>query len=129
MEIGSLRHLVQDRAGTGPEQHDPQLRGSVYGIPFERVWSEALRLAGGGLRGWAILRADDQDGRIQAEAVRLLSRAVDDVEIRICLDHNAQTRVDLTSRSRTQRPDLGANRRRILNFLREMDVRLGVASP
>lgn len=129
MGIGSLRGLVHARAGTGPEHDDPNLRGRVYAIPFDRVWGEALRMAGGGLRGWAILRADDQDGRIEAEAVRLLSRAVDDVEVRICLDANAQTRVDLTSRSRTQRPDLGANRRRILRFMREMDARLGVASP
>ena len=128
MEVGSLRSLMQPRAGTGPEHDDPALRGRVYAIPFDRVWSEALRMAGGGLRGWAILRADDQDGLIEAEAVRLVSRAVDDVEIRICLDSNAQTRVDLTSRSRNQRPDLGANRRRILKFMREMDARLGVSS-
>jgi uncharacterized protein (DUF1499 family) len=98
----------------------------VYGIPFEKVWSEALRMAGGGIRGWSIRRASDQDGRIEAEVVRLFTRSIDDVEVRITLDADGQTRVDVTSRSRSQRPDLGANRRRILRFLREMDSRLGV---
>lgn len=127
MSGGPLRTLAGNRAGTGPAHEDPRFRGRVYGIPFEKVWSEALRMAGGGLRGWSIRRASDQDGRIEAEAVRLLTRSVDDVEIRITLDANGQTRVDLTSRSRTQRPDLGANRRRILRFLSEMDTRLGVS--
>ena len=126
MSAGLLQTLTGNRAGTGPAHEDPRFRGRVYGIPFEKVWNEALRMAGGGIRGWSIHRASDQDGRIEAEAVRLITRSVDDVEVRITLDSDGQTRVDVTSRSRSQRPDLGANRRRILHFLREMDSRLGV---
>ena len=114
MPIGPLKRFGQTGAGTGPEHEDPRLRGRVYGIPFDRVWTEALSLAGGGLPRWTLLRCDDQEGRIDAEAKRLVTRRVDDVEVRISLDADAQTRVDITARSRSKRGDLGANRRHIL---------------
>lgn len=69
--------------------------------------------------------ADDVTGVIRAEARTPVFRFVDDVEIRIGLDADAQTRVDLTSASRVGRWDLGTNARRIRGFLRGLDRRLG----
>ena len=44
-----------------------------------------------------------------------------DVRIEIGLDENAQTRVDVTSQSRTERGDLGRSRRAIGRFLHRLD--------
>ena len=104
------------------------MRGRVYAIPFDRVWNEALALVGGGLPRWTLSRCDDQEGRIEAAAQRLITRRVDDVEVRITLDVDAQTRVDLTSRGRSGRGDLGANRRHVLLFLKSLDARLGIST-
>ena len=65
--------------------------------------------------------ADEDEGVVQAEATTRLLRFVDDVVIRISLDHDAQTRVEMESRSRVGRADLGANRRRIRRFMASMD--------
>src|SRR5690606_2167441 len=97
-----------------------------YGIPYERVWRAARRLAGGGLRGWTILDADDYDGLIRAEARSTLLRRVDDIVVRITLDANAQTRVDARSSSRGARGDLGSNARRLRRFFTALDQELGV---
>jgi uncharacterized protein (DUF1499 family) len=63
---------------------------------------------------------------IRAEAQRFLFRFTDDVLVQIGLDADAQTRVDLTSRSRKGRTDLGTNGRRIKKFLRALDRALDV---
>jgi hypothetical protein len=111
-------------AVTDPEHRDPRLRGRRYAIPFDRVWSAALALAGGGLRGWSVVAFDEIEGVIRARAVTLLFRFVDDVEIRVGLDLDAQTRVDLSSRSRKGRWDLGMNGRRVRKFLKRLDREL-----
>ncbi len=119
--------LSTNRVDTSPDAEDLRLRGRTYAIPFERVWATALALATEG-RGWTVIRADDQDGLIQAEVRRRLVRVVDDVTIRVALDPDAQTRVDITSASRKDRGDLGTNARRVARFLRLLDRRLE-ASP
>ena len=116
--------LTRNRAATGHDHWDPRLRGRTYHIPFEQVWQAALALAGGELRRWRIVHADDTDGIIDAEAKSLLVRYVDDVRIHIYLDEDAQTRVDLVSQSRKGRADFGTNARRAAGFLRALDRKL-----
>lgn len=124
------RALARNHAETTVADVDPRLRGRTYAIPFERVWQTARALAGArkgeGLSGWQIVSSDDQEGVIKAESATPVFRFVDDVVIRITLDANAQTRVDLTSRSRKGSFDFGANARRIGKFLRALDRKLGV---
>ena len=93
-------------------------------MPFEQVWQAATALANGGLRGWRIVQSDDTDGVIYAEARTPLLRFIDDVLITIKLDENAQTRVDMQSRSRKAKADLGANARRVGKFFRTLDQKL-----
>jgi hypothetical protein len=114
-------------AATRPSHHDPRLRGRRYAIPFDRVWKSALRLAAADLRGWTVESADEIEGVIVAQARALLFRFVDDVEVRIGLDLDGQTRVDVTSTSRRGRWDLGTNARRIRHFLRRLDRKVGAA--
>lgn len=117
------RALSRNHAETLIDDLDPRLRGRTYAIPFEKVWQAANKLAGGGLRGWKIVSSDDYEGVITAE-VRSLFGSVDDVVIRITLDENAQTRVDMESRARKRAADLGASARRIGRFMRILDRRL-----
>jgi len=116
------------RIATGPEQADPDLKGRTYPIPFDRVWTAAVRLASGGLGRWKVIRADDVTGVIQAEVAPRLWEGTGDVLVRIGLDVDGQTRVDLVSSSRGDRPDLGTTRRRALRFFRDLDGALGAVA-
>jgi len=118
-----IRALTANVAETAPEAEDPRLRGRTYAIPFDAVWRAATDLAGS-LRGWTVTGSDDCEGIIQAEARTLVMRFVDDVTIRIRLDENAQTRVDMRSASRKGVGDFGTNARRIGRFMRLLDRRL-----
>jgi hypothetical protein len=118
-------NLSRNRAHTHPRHEDPSLRGRTYVIPFAKVWDEATAMASGGLRGWTLLEAAEDLGVFRAEAKTLIFGFVDDVEFRISLDENAQTRVDMTSESRKGKGDLGMNARRIRKFFRILDKRVG----
>lgn len=112
--------LTDNEAETHPEHEDPALRGRTYGIPFDTVWRAALRIAAS-RRRWAVTRRDDLEGRIEIEATTLVFSFVDDVEVRIVLDENAQTRVDAGSSSRKGKVDLGTNARRLRRFFEDLD--------
>ncbi|HET9948483.1 MAG TPA: DUF1499 domain-containing protein [Longimicrobiales bacterium] len=118
---GLVQGLTRSGAATDPSSPDALLRGRTYAIPFEDVWNAAVRIAAGELRGWGLLRADDRAGLIEAEVQAGLFGSVDDVRIRIGLDENAQTRVDLEASARSARGDLGRNRRSIGRFLKRLD--------
>jgi hypothetical protein len=121
---GILRGLAEHRAETDPRSEDPRLHGRTYAIPFDDVWQAATRLASGQLRGWTVWVADDQEGVIEASIHPVLVGKAGDVRIRIGLDENAQTRVDVVSATRTQRGDLGRCRRVIARFIRRLDETL-----
>lgn len=118
-----LRALTRSQAETDPDHEDPGLRGRTYPVPFDRVWSTAVTIAEERW-GWTITHSDDLDGVLQVEAKTPVFRLVDDVEVRICLDPDAQTRVDVSSASRVGKADLGTNARRIRRFLKHLDRRL-----
>jgi len=119
-----LRALSRNHAETAIDDRDPRLRGRTYAIPFEYVWQAASSLANGGLRRWHITGSDDTEGVIHAEAKTLVFRFVDDVVIDVKLDYDAQTRVDMQSKSRKGAIDFGANARRIGRFFRTLDRKL-----
>lgn len=121
---GILRGLTEHRAITDPTSPDPRLTGRTYAIPFEDVWQAAKRLASGELKGWNLWVADDQAGRLEASTTKFLFLPAADVHVRIGLDENAQTRVDVMSASRTERGDLGRSRRTIGRFLQRLDQAL-----
>ena len=107
------------RTSTNPAAQDARLRGRTYAISFDRVWSAAHALAGGGLSGWRVLQADDEQGVILAEASSPVWRRTAQVRVRVSLDANAQTRVDLMASTPGQ--DWGSNVRRIARFTSELD--------
>ena len=113
------RALTQNHSRTSAASPDPALSGRTYAIPFAQVWRAALTLAS--QPRWRVVGADEDEGVLQAEATTRLTRSVADVVVRISLDHDAQTRVEMESRSRVGGADLGANRRRIRRFMASMD--------
>jgi len=123
-----LRELVlalrEDRADTDPSSPDERLVGRTYAIPFDHVWNCAVGVAKEGMRGWAVASADDLAGLIIASTSSRILGIRDDVRVKIGLDENGQTRVDLSSRSRTERASLGRHRRAIGRFLDRLDQRL-----
>lgn len=114
------RGMTRNRAFTEPDAADPRLRPRAYAVPFVDVWSAALSIAEG-TRGWTVTSSDPRAGEIVAEARTRLWKFVDDVWIRISLDEDGQTCVDVASSSRTGRGDLGTNARRIARFLHALD--------
>ncbi|MGH7469541.1 MAG: DUF1499 domain-containing protein [Longimicrobiales bacterium] len=118
-----VRAISAKKAETAAEDVDPRLRGRTYAIPFDEVWETALALVKR-RRSWHVVTVDDEEGVIRVEAKTFLFRLIADVEIRITLDENAQTRVDSSSASRRGFADWGVNARRIGRFMRKLDKTL-----
>ncbi len=66
--------------------------------------------------GWHITLADPARGLIEARDTSKLFRFVDDVAIRIRPGTDGNSRIDIRSKSRDGKGDLGANATRIRNF-------------
>ena len=118
---GFWRGLTDASVTTDPRADDARLRGRTYAIPFDRVWTAALDVVREGMRRWTLEGADDRTGVAEVAARTLVFRAVDDLRIRIGLDVNGQTRVDLAWASRSGRPGLGRGRRAIDHFCTRLD--------
>jgi hypothetical protein len=118
-----IRALTRNRAWTDPASPDPRLRGRAYAVPFSEVWRAAVDTARA-QRRWTVTAAEARQGVIEAEARTALWKFVDDVQVRVWLDGDGRTRVDLTSASRVGSADLGTNARRIARFLHALDRKL-----
>jgi len=94
----------------------PELLG---GLLLETTPERALALAEAVARaqpGWSVRRVDAAAGLLTAVAVTRLIRFRDDVTVRVRAS-GGRTRVDVRSRSRLGRDDLGANAGRIRRYL------------
>jgi uncharacterized protein (DUF1499 family) len=76
----------------------------------------AAALAAARAMGWQIIAADEAAGRIEATATTPWFGFTDDVVVRVAPATNG-SRVDIRSVSRVGRSDLGANARRIRDYL------------
>lgn len=92
----------------------PDLAPLMLGLPPERAFGRALEAARA--MGWAIADADEARGRIEATAVTPVCRFKDDVVVRVRAQGDG-ARVDVRSVSRVGVGDLGANARRIREYL------------
>ena len=92
----------------------PELRALDIAVPpaqaFARAGAAALA------SGWELVASDERAGRIEAVATTRWFGFQDDIAVRISAS-GAGSRVDVRSRSRVGRSDLGANARRIQDFL------------
>jgi hypothetical protein len=87
-------------------------------IAFERALAAARKM------GWEIVAADPATGRIEATATTFWYGFKDDVVVRVGADNGGSV-IDVRSKSRVGRSDLGANASRIRTYL-ETIKRIGL---
>lgn len=79
-------------------------------------------------KGWDIVLADPEEGRIDATETTFWYGFKDDILIRVRPDE-AGVRIDVRSVSRVGLSDLGVNAKRVRDLLDELEVRLNKAAP
>ena len=102
-------------------EHFPGLVTLTINKPFDEVFTAAEQIVRA--TGWDIVSADRDAGRIEATARTPWIRFEDDVVIRLVATGPA-TRVDMRSKSRLGRGDMGVNARRISDFLERLESQL-----
>lgn len=113
--------------GSGPEaaaaqkQAFPDIQPLFFNQPANIVFAAARDVVAE--KGWTLVDANEADGRIEATAETGWVRFKDDVVIRIQPGRD-QTRVDVRSKSRVGRGDMGANARRVRDYLGSLQARL-----
>jgi uncharacterized protein (DUF1499 family) len=117
--LGLIWPRINDvKTGATPEY--PDLQPQRFNQPPAEVFSAALEVAKS--MGWEIREADEKTGTIEAIATTRLLKFKDDVTITIAGEGNAAV-VNLRSKSRIGKGDLGANARRIRAFQAELAKR------
>ena len=99
----------------------PDISTAAFSIASEDVFRGARELAL--LNSWEITTEDPAAGTLEAVVQSRLFRFRDDVSIRVQPD-GEQTRFDMRSRSRVGKSDLGANAKRVRQFLAQLRERL-----
>lgn len=120
-----LTALLHNVAETKPNATDPRLRTRLYPLSLETVWGAVVRLVDA-QEGWTVRDVRPDSGLIEVEARTRLLRFTDDVTVRVRPGSGRRIAVDLTSRSRLGKADLGTNARRIGRFLEALDAELAV---
>jgi uncharacterized protein (DUF1499 family) len=92
----------------------PQIRPLALAVPPAAAFARALAAARE--MGWEIVAAEEKEGRIEAVATTRWFGFKDDVVVRLTPAAGG-ARVDVRSKSRVGRSDVGANAKRIERFL------------
>jgi len=95
----------------------PDLRPLMMAMPVDSAFSLALRTARD--MGWELVDQSRADGRIEATATTPWMGFKDDVVIRVS-SASGISRVDVRSKSRVGRGDVGANARRVRQYLERL---------
>lgn len=96
----------------------PDLRTLTVRKPPGEVFDRAREVAAG--MGWTLVEASQAEGRIEATATTFWFRFKDDIVIRIQRSDEG-SQVDVRSKSRVGRGDVGANAARIRKFLTRLE--------
>lgn len=92
----------------------PELRALELALPPAQAFARARDAAQA--LGWEVVAADERAGRLEAVATTRWFGFKDDIVVRVA-SAGGGSRIDVRSRSRVGRSDLGANARRIQDFL------------
>ncbi|MCI0524883.1 MAG: DUF1499 domain-containing protein [Acidobacteria bacterium] len=106
---------------TGETPEYPDIQPQRFNRPFDKVYDDAL--AATQAMGWEIRETDREQGIIEAVATTRFLRFKDDVTVTITREGDA-TIVNVRSKSRLGKGDLGTNARRIRAFQAELAKRL-----
>jgi len=104
----------------------PEIQPLVIPASVATVFDAAVALARD--RGWQVVGADRAAGRVEAIDTTYWFGFKDDVVIRVRAE-GGRTRVDMRSKSRVGVGDLGANAKRIREFLRDLGPGLQTPGP
>lgn len=96
----------------------PDLGSLYFSASFSNVFNSVVELVES--RGWELVNADRENGIIEATETLPWFGFSDDVVIRIVTIDN-EIRVDMRSKSRIGRGDLGVNANRIRDFLSDLE--------
>jgi len=121
---------VREKTSNGPEYGGekiareqksayPDIQPALLDAPPARAFERALAAARS--LEWEIMAAAPAEGRIEATDTTRWFRFKDDVVIRVSAD-GAGSRVDIRSKSRLGRGDLGTNAQRVRGFLRALNA-------
>jgi len=99
----------------------PDLAPLITKTPKDKVFDAAREVLSG--MGLQIIDANRAEGRVEAVATSMLYGFKDDLVVRIRETADG-TRVDVRSKSRLGRSDLGMNAKRIRTFLAKLDAAL-----
>ena len=99
----------------------PDIRPVQLPLPVDRAFALALEAAQA--QGWEIVAAVPEEGRIEATVTTFWFGFKDDVVIRMTAAGDG-SRLDIRSKSRVGRSDVGANAERIRTYSAELERRL-----
>lgn len=106
-----------DSAAVAQQRAYPDIRPMMMAMPVDSAFSLALRTARE--MGWELVDQNRRDGRIEATATTPFFGFKDDVVIRVS-SASGIARVDVRSKSRVGRGDIGANAKRIRAYLERL---------
>jgi hypothetical protein len=96
----------------------PELAAAMLAMPPGDAFKRALATAQA--MGWEVVGQDAASGRIEAVDTTRWFGFKDDIAVRVSAAASAGSRVDVRSRSRVGRNDLGTNARRIRAYLERL---------
>jgi len=117
-DVAALEALPMERADVLSIQQElyPDIEPLVVSVSPAAAFAAAEQAAAA-MPGWEIVSTDPANGRIEATATSRIFQFVDDVVIRVQPAGPDASRIDVRSRSRMGRSDLGANSTRIRTYL------------
>lgn len=98
----------------------PNIQPLVVSAPVQEVIDEIVSLISN--REWKIVSINRKEGRVEATEKLAWFGFKDDVVFRVT-STNGETRVDMRSKSRIGRSDVGVNAERISDFLTDLEAR------
>jgi len=114
--------MTREQVLTVQQEIYPDIQPLQVALPVQETYERALAVAEG-MDGWQVMASDAGGARIEAAATSRIFRFVDDVVIGVTPGTDG-SRVDVRSRSRMGRSDLGANAQRIGDFLAQLQAAL-----
>ncbi len=127
---GRLVSEVQEEAEFNPERTKKEVNAPyprietlvLPSVSFDMAYQAALDTVND--RGWTVVTAEPEEGRIEATDTTFWFEFKDDVLIRVMPDGEG-SRIDVRSTSRVGLSDLGANSKRVKLFLEDLVARIG----
>lgn len=125
---GRLVSEVQEEAEFDPDRQRkevsapyPQIEPLILpAVPFDMAYQAALDTVN--KRGWKIVTAEPQEGRIEATDTTFWFEFKDDIMIRVRPEGEQGSRIDVRSTSRVGLSDLGANAKRVKMLLDDIET-------